>query len=167
MSYATAADLARLSTGGWEDLARRVAQDARVSGALLRALAEGGNTDGWAEDSVALAQDALAVLNDHIERVSRHADTYIAPRYRGVLPLPPHLVAGSDLPSVVAAIVLRRLLGVSVSKDAADNTRWADEYLRDLRDGKVSLGGGDTVVAQPPGRLKGRTSAKTIDWGSY
>lgn len=167
MAYATAADVARLATRGWDDVAQRVAQDARVPGALLRALFEGADTSTWAPAAVALGQQALASLNDSLERASRHADTYIAPRYKGVLPLPDHLVDGSDLPSVVAAIVLRRLMGATVSKDATDNTRWADEYLRDLRDGRVSLGATDTATAQPPGRMVSRAPRKTINWNNY
>lgn len=167
MPYATPADVARLATRGWDDLAQRVAQDARVTGALLRAMHEGADTSAWSSEAVALGQSALASLSDSLERVSRHADTYIAPRYRGVLPLPDHLVAGSDLPSVVAAITLRRLMGANVSKDATDNTAWADQYLRDLSAGRVSLGATDTDTAQPPGRMVSRAARKTIDWDRY
>ena len=167
MAYATLADMARVATRGWDDIAQRAAQDARVSGALLRELYEGGNPDNWQAEAVARARVALADLADLLERVSRHADTYIAPRYVGQLPLPAHLVAGSDLPSVVAAIALRRLMGASVPKDAADNTRWADEYLRDLAAGRVSLGGTDDATAQPPGRMVSKTACKNFDWRRY
>ena len=167
MAYATAADLARLATRGWDDVAQRAVQDARVPGALLRTLFEGGDVDAWPLDIVERAQGALADIADLLERVSRHADTYIAPRYAGVLPLPAHLVAGSDLPSVVAAIALRRLMGASVPKDAVDNTRWADDYLRDLAAGRVSLGATDTQTAQPPGRMVSRAPRKQFDWGRY
>lgn len=167
MSYATPADVARLATSGWDDVAQRVAQDARVTGQLLRTIYEGGDTSAWTEEAIALAESALAALSDSLERASRHADTYIAPRYAGVLPLPADLVAGSDLPSVVAAIVLRRLMGVNIPKDVTDNTRWADEYLRDLAAGKVSLGARDSATAQPPGRMKSRTPPKSIDWSAY
>lgn len=167
MSYATPADVARLATRGWDDIAQRVAQDARVTGALLRALYESGDTSAWSAEAISGGAAALASLADSLERASRHADTYIAPRYAGVLPLPADLVAGSDLPSVVAAIVLRRLMGVSIPKDVSDNTRWADEYLRDLAAGRVSLGGSDSATPQPPGRMKSRTSPKYIDWERF
>lgn len=167
MAYATADDLARVATRGWDDIAQRTAQDARITGALLRTLYEGGDTGAWPADSVERAQQALSAVADLLERVSRHADTYIAPRYAGTLPLPAHLVAGSDLPSVVATLALRRLMGASVPKDAVDNTRWADDYLRDLAAGRVSLGATDTATAQPPGRMVSKTAQKTIDWGRY
>lgn len=167
MAYATVADMARLATRGWDDIAQRATRNARVSGELLRALYEGGDPGQWPAELVARARAALDELAGLLERVSRHADTYIAPRYGGVLPLPDHLVAGSDLPSVVAAIALRRLHGVSVPKDASDNTRWADEYLRDLAAGRVSLGATDTATAQPPGRMVSKTACKTIDWARY
>lgn len=167
MLYATLADLARVATHGWNDLAQRAVQDARVTGALLQALHDGGDMAATPPDVLAACQAALDRLSDTLARVSRHADTYIGPRYRGVLPLPAHLVQGSDLPSVVATIAYRRLMGAVVSKEVADNTRWADDYLRDLGAGRVSLGASDTATSQPPGRMSSKTPPKTIDWGRY
>lgn len=145
--YATLADLARVATGGWDDLAQRASRDARVSGALLRTVAEGGDTDAYAPEAVTEAGYALVVLEDTLDRASRHADTYINPRYRG--PLPDQLVAASDLPTVVATIAYRRLFGTPVPKDVTEGTRWADVYLRDLADGRVSLGQHDAQGADP------------------
>lgn len=147
MLYATLADLARVATGGWVDLAQRAGRDARVGGELLRTRAGGGDVSAWPADAVAAADDALAVLGDVLERTSRHADTYINPRFRG--PLPADLVATSDLPTVVATIAYRRLFGAAVGKELAEATRWADQYLRDLADGRVSLGRHDAQGADP------------------
>lgn len=167
MPYATPADLARVATRGWDDLAQRSVQDARLPGALLRTLYEGGSAAGADPAALELARRALELLHDVLERASRHADTYIQPRYQGALPLPAHLVAGSDLPSVVATIAYRRLMGASISEDVERNTRWADQYLRDLADGRVSLGGSDRHTPQPPGRMISCTAPKTIDWRTY
>lgn len=167
MSYATLDDLARIATGGWLDLAQRAVRDARVTGELLRTLAEGGDTSGWPAEVVTVAGQAITRLTDSLGRASRHADTYIAPRYQGVLPLPAELVAGSDLPSVVAAIAYRRLYGATLPKELQEGTRWADDYLRDLGAGRVSLGAADTAIAQPPGRMVSSAPQKTIDWSRY
>ncbi len=167
MPYASCADLARVATRGWDDLAQRTAQNARVTGELLRTLYEGGSTAGAYADVLELAQRCLAQLHDVLERASRHADTYIQPRYQGQLPLPAHLVAGSDLPTVVATLAYRRLMGASLSEDVDRNTAWAEKYLRDLADGRVSLGGSDNDTPQPPGRMVSRTACKTIDWAQY
>ena len=167
MSYATPADIARVATRGWDDLAQRVIQNARVPGELLRTLYEGGSTATYAADVVAMAQRGLEQLRDVLERSSRHADTYIQPRYQGVLPLPAHLVNGSDLPTVVATIAYRRLMGTSLSEDVDRNTKWAEQYLRDLADGRVTLGATDQATPQPPGRMRSRSACKTIDWRRY
>lgn len=167
MAYATPADLARVATRGWDDIAQRVVQSARVSGELLRTLYEGGSTAGVDADVLALAERGLAQAADVLERTSRHADTYIQPRYQGVLPLPAHLVNGSDLPTVVATIAYRRLMGASLSEDVERNTAWAEKYLRDLADGKVTLGGTDNATPQPPGRMASSAPCKTIDWRQY
>lgn len=146
--YATLTDLARVATNGWAELAQRAAQDARVDGALLRAVAEGAELGAWAPDVVALAEAAHARLIADLERASRHADTYITPRLAG-LPLSPELVAGSDLPTVVASIAYRRLYGAAASDDIRKSTAWADQYLRDFADGRVSIGGNDPQGADP------------------
>lgn len=167
MSYATPADLARVATRGWDDIAQRVVQNARVSGELLRTLHEGGSTAGVDADVLAMARRALDLVGDVLERSSRHADTYIQPRYQGVLPLPAHLVNGSDLPTVVATLAYRRLMGASLSEDVDRNTKWAEAYLRDLADGRVTFGATDNSTPQPPGRMVSRTPCKTIDWHRY
>ena len=77
------------------------------------------------------------------------------------LPLPAHLVAGSDLPTVVATIAYRRLMGTALSEDADRNTAWAEKYLRDLADGRVTFGATDTATPQPPGRM-----ASSAPWAS-
>lgn len=167
MPYATCADLARVATRGWDDLAQRTAQNARVGGELLRALYEGGPVAGVDAALLDMAHRALELLHDVLERTSRYADTYIQPRYQGALPLPAHLVAGSDLPTVVATLAYRRLMGTSLDEDVDRNTRWAAQYLRDLSDGRVTLGGSDNNTPQPPGRMVSRTAPKSIDWHRY
>ena len=167
MAYATPADLARVATRGWDDIAQRAVQNARVSGELLRALYAGESTAGMEADVLALAERGLAHVVDVLERTSRHADTYIQPRYQGKLPLPAHLINGSDLPTVVATIAYRRLMGASLSEDVDRNTAWAEKYLRDLADGKVTFGATDNATPQPPGRMVSSAPCKTIDWRQY
>lgn len=140
MSYATLDDLARAATNGWAELAQRACRDARVDGALLRAVATSGDLSAWSAEAIALAQAGVALLTDEAERVSRYADTFLAPRYAPILPLSAGVLAGTDLPTVLATIALRRLYGHAVTDDMLKATRWADDYLRDLAAGRVSLG---------------------------
>ena len=107
MSYATPTDLARVATQGWDEVAQRAARDARVSGELLRLTAEGGDRSAYSAEIIALADDALLKVVDVLERTSRAADTYLAPRYRAVMPLADALIQSSDLPTAVATIALR------------------------------------------------------------
>ena len=167
MPYATPADVARVATRGWDDIAQRAVQNARVPGETLRLLYSGGSMAGVAADVLELAQRGLEHVQDVLERTSRHADTYIQPRYQGQLPLPGHLVSGSDLPTVVATIAYRRLMGASLSEDTDRNTAWAEKYLRDLADGRVTLGATDNATPQPPGRMSSSAPCKTIDWNQY
>lgn len=167
MAYATLDDLARAATGGWGDLAERGSTSALVDTALLQATVALADRSAWSVQARAEADAAVLRLNDALERASRHADTYLFPRYRAVMPLATELVQGSDLPSVVAAIALKRLYGTHVPEDLRKGTQWADDYLRDLSKGVVSLGGLDATVAQPAGRMQSHVPDKAFDWGAY
>lgn len=164
-AYATPADLARVATEGWPELAQRASTSRRVDGDLLRAVAEGADTGAWSAEAVADAQAALAVLQDSLARVSRYADSFLAPRYP--LPLSAALIQSGDLVTAISSLAWRRLYGASLPEEVAKATAWAETYLRDLSAGRASLGAADTAVAQPPGRMKSRAPAKTIDWGAY
>ncbi|MCM2480201.1 phage protein Gp36 family protein [Serpentinimonas maccroryi] len=171
MAYANLDDLARAATGGWGELAQRAsatsATDVPVAGALLQATAAGADRSPWPPEQQLAADAALLRLHDALERASRHADTYLFPRYRQALPLAPALVQGSDLPSVVAAIALKRLYGTSVPEDLRRGTQWADDYLLALSKGNASLGAADLSVAQPAGQTRVQAPAKAIDWSRY
>lgn len=170
MTYASIADMARAATGGWDELAQRAATGsaaALVDGALLQAVEAQADLSAWSAEAGQAAIDALARLQDALERASRHADTYLFPRYRQVMPLAPELVAGSDLPGVVAAIAVKRLYGASVPEELRRGTQWAEHYLAALAKGTVSLGAADTAVAQPAGATMVRTQPKAIDWSGY
>lgn len=170
MAYATLDDLARTATGGWDELAQRGATGdsaALVSGELLQAAAASADLSGWPLEAQQAAATALVRLADALERASRHADTYLFPRYRQVMPLAAELVQGSDLPSVVAAIALKRLYGTTVPDDLRKGTQWADDYLVAVSKGTVSLGAADVAVAQPAGRTLARAPAKAFDWAGY
>ena len=167
MAYATLNDLAQAATNGWAELAQRGAPGALVDGELLQLTAEGGDRSDWSAEDQLAADEALARLVDALDRASRHADTYLFPRYRAALPLSAELLASSDLPSVVAAIALKRLYGTTVPEELRRGTAWADEYLLALSRGTVSLGALDTAVAAPAGHTVARTQAKAFDWDRY
>ena len=66
-----------------------------------------------------------------------------------------------------ATIAYRRLMGASLSEDVDRNTAWAEKYLRDLSDGRVTFGATDNATPQPPGRMVSSAPCKTIDWNQY
>ncbi len=167
MAYATIADLLQAATGGWDELAQRAAMSALVDGQLMQATVEGTERTAWTVPAIEAADAALLRMNEALARASAHADTYMFPRYRTVMPLAPELVAGSSLPAAVAAIALKRLYGHLVPEDVRKGTQWADDYLRDLSKGVVSLGGADATVAQPAGHMVTRAQTKTFDWSGY
>jgi phage gp36-like protein len=166
-AYATINDLVNAATGGWTELAQRAAPEDVLAAELLQAVATGADTSAWTAEAVAVAQAAWARLQDALERASKHADTYLFPRYRVRMPLSTDLVQGSSLPSAVAAIALKRLYGTTVPEDLRRGSAWADQYLVDLSKGTVSLGGDDTDVAQPPGLMMTRAPRREFDWGTY
>ena len=170
MAYASVDDLARAATGGWDELAQRAASGAAaalVDGELLQATAASADRSAWSMEAQLAATAALERLADALERASRHADTYLFPRYRAAMPLSPELVQGSDLPSVVAAVALKRLYGTTVPEELRRGTQWADDYLTAISRGTVSLGAADVAVAQPAGRTLARAPAKAFDWSGY
>lgn len=148
MAYATPADIARVAAQGWEELAQRASHDPSVTGDLLQATYEGGDRSAWPVEAQAAADEALAVVQEQAKRASRHADTYISPRYPSV-PLAADLVADTDLPTVVATIALRRMYGTALTEEMRKSMLWADDYLRDLSAGRVSLGSQSAPEGDP------------------
>lgn len=165
--YASISDLVNAATDGWTELAQRAALDAVLDAELLRLVATAGDVSAWTSEQIAVALSALARLQDALDKASRHADTYLFPRYRSRMPLPVDLVQGSSLPGAVAAIALKRLYGTSVPEDLRRGAAWADQYLVDLSKGIVSLGGADNDVAQPAGHMVTRAPSSAFDWGQY
>ncbi len=177
--YCTPLDLANAATGGWAELAQRAQPEgAGVDAQLLQAalVAAAGLAAGtgagaewgdWSIDVQDQGLQAAARVNDAIAVAGKHIDTYLFPRYRGVMPLADELVQASSLPAVCAAIALRRLYGASVPEELRLGTKWADQYLMDLNKGLVSLGQPDTAVAQPAGRVVSKTPGKSFAWDSY
>lgn len=147
MIYATIIDLAGAATGGWDELAQRACRDARVSGALLQAVASDTSVAAWSAEAATLAEKGLATLFDQLARASRYVDNYVAARYPDGLSA--DQVATSDLASVTAALALRRTYGTTVPEELLKGTAWADKYLRDLAEGKISLGRSDAQAVEP------------------
>ena len=166
-AYATLADLVAAATQGWTELAQRASTEAALDPALLQAVAAGASTAGWTADQVAVATAGLARLQAALDMAGKHADTYLFPRYRQVMPLDSALVQGGSLPAAVAAIALRRLYGAGVPDEIRRGTAWADEYLMGLAKGTLSLGGADLQVAQPAGQVAARARSGAFDWGAY
>lgn len=166
-TYANAPDVALAATGGWAEVAQRSCAAPGVDAELMQAVALGQSTAAWSNELVAVAQAGLERLNAALAMASRHADTYLFPRYRQAMPLPAEVVAASSLPAVVAAIAMRRLYGHDVPEEVRKGTAWADEYLVQLSKGIVSLGTVDAVMTKPASRTLSRQPSKAFDWGGY
>ena len=78
------------------------------------------------------------MLRDQVAAASRHADTFLGVRYPGGLTA--DQLAASDLATVVATIAWRRMFGPTADETVLKATKWADDYLRDVANGVVSLG---------------------------
>lgn len=168
MSYCTAAQVANAATGGWEEVAQRAnPSSAGVDGELLQAACNGESLAEWPAEFQALATVAAARVVAAIGTASKHIDTYLFPRYRGVMPLDAATVEASSLPAVCAAIALRGLYGASVPEEIRLGTKWADQYLLDLTKGLVSLGQADQDVTQAPGQTVAKSPPKSFNWGAY
>lgn len=167
MPYATVDDLLQAATGSWADLAQRAALSPLVDADLLAATVAQADRSAWTAPAQAAADAAVLRMAGALERASAHADTYLFPRYRTQMPLPPDLVAGSALPAVVAAIAYKRLYGAAVPDEVRKGCQWADDYLRDISKGVVSLGAVDASVAVAPGHVVSRVPAKAFDWDGY
>lgn len=167
MTYATALDVQQIATDGWDELAQRAAHSPLVDGALLAATVAASDRSAWSAEAQAQADAALLRINAELARATSHADTYLFPRYRQLMPLPPELVAASPLPVVVATIAYKRLYGALLPDDVRKGCQWADDWLRDVSKGLVSLGAQDATVAQPAGHMLSQTPDKAFDWAAY
>lgn len=160
MDYATLDDLVRVSVSGWPELAQRAARDARITAPMLRTVATGGDTAGFPADLVAVAAEGVEVLRDQIAAASRHADTFLANRYPGGLTA--EQLAASDLSTVVATIAWRRMFGPAVDETVLKATKWADDYLRDVANGVVSLGAAAASGPDESGEVLYHFSRRTV-----
>lgn len=109
------------------------------------------------------------VLARAIADAERLIDSYLMPRYR--LPLDPALIAQSPLPRKAGDLVMYYLHQggeVVVENEAmASMYREVIAWLKDVQQGRASLGEVDTGVATPEGRVVVGESDSRIDWGSY
>lgn len=166
MSYATLDDLLLAATNGWTELAQRGAPEAVLEPTLLKAVHAGADVSAWPAEAVVVATAARTRLLAALEMASKHADTYLFPRYRTAMPLSADLVQGSSLPAAVATIALKRLYGTALPEEVRRGAAWADEYLRDIAKAVVSLGGADTAT-QPAGRVAASAPPSSFDWSRY
>lgn len=138
LRYASFDDLAQAAPNGWQELAELGRAGPGVTASLMEAAAVGEDLSGWDPAQVDDALRALARLADALDRSSRHADSYLVPRYGHRLPA--EVIAASDLPGAVATLALRRLYGHTASDALRKATEWADRYLVDLSAGRASIG---------------------------
>lgn len=163
MPYATATDLLFF---GANELAQLAApEDNRVTGELLRLTIAGGDRSTYTAAEIAAADAALVRLNGVLDRASKRIDSYLAPRYP--LPLDAQLIAGSELIQACMDISRFMLMEDAATDTVKDRYDRAIAWLRDLSNGKASLGPVDTGVAAPTGRPVLRTGISGYDWDTH
>ncbi len=162
--YAVPADL--LFHGATE-LAQLAAVEAGspVTGELLQLTIDGGDRSAYTAEEQAAADDAVARIEDAIARAGSLIDGYLQPRY--TLPLEAALVAGSNLRQAAVDIARWLMTPGKASDELRDRYDRHLRWLRDVSDGRVSLGPADTGVATPSGRVSVRSGASGFDWNSY
>ncbi len=162
MIYATATGM--LDFGAIE-LSQLVAQEnASVTGALLIRTIEGGDRSAYTADEIAAADEAVALLNRVLERASRVIDSYLTQRY--TLPLSTALVSSSGLPQVCMDIARFLLANDTPTDTITQRYDRALRMLRDLADGRSSLGEEDRSTVTS-GRVVLRTGISGHDWDAY
>jgi phage gp36-like protein len=163
MPYATPTDLLFFGAAELSQLA--APEDNRVTGDLLRLTIESGDRSAHTAEEIAAADAALLRLEGVLDRASKRIDSYLAPKYP--LPLSSELIAGSELGQACMDISRFLLMEDAATDTVKDRYDRAVAWLRDLSNGKASLGPVDTAVATPTGRPVLRTGVSGHDWNTY
>lgn len=161
--YATAIDM--LNRFGATELAQLGApDDSRVTAELLELTVEDSDRSAYPADEQAAADEAVSRIEGELQNASRMMDTYIAPRYR--LPLASELVSGGNLVQVCTDIA-RFELHRTPPKDVETRYERRLTWLRDVGNGRASLGEADTGTATPGGRVVVAGGESAHDWDTF
>ena len=140
MSYLIITDL--LKSPGALELSETATPDHRapIQAELLEAVILAANTSAWAADEIAIAMEAVAVINDAMRVVAQLIDGYLRPRYS--LPLASIPAYLSDVETKLVRYRLHRHLtrGAAQQHPVIRDYDDAMKMLRDIAAGKLSLG---------------------------
>lgn len=149
--YVTPPQLAE-KPGAWEIAQVATAQHVHpVAPELMEATLRGQPRDAWTADEIAVADEAMARIDEIIAETDALIEAYIVKRVPAIPVLP--------VPSVLTRIA-RAIVRYELHKDRITDARTdpiARDYeavirlLADIRDGKVTLGLDDPASAGHPG----------------
>lgn len=155
--YITAAQL--LQRFGARELAQSATPDDQVvvDTVLLRLVIAAGDTTGFSSDDVAIAEEALARIEEIIADAGQVIDMHLRRRYTLPLsPVPTSLVR-------VAGDLCRYLLVEDRATDEIRNRHEAAlKLLKSLADGSVTLGADDPAPATGSGGAPQVTKADSV-----
>lgn len=164
MIYATPLNL--LDRFGDTEMAQLAAPENNlVTGALLRLTIAAGDRSAYTPDEQAAADQALARLTTAIADAGHQIDSYLAPRYP--LPLETAMIEASNLGQVCADIARYNLMDEQATDEVERRYDRRITWLRDVSQGRASLGAVDTGVATPAGRPVVAGGQSAHDWDSY
>lgn len=151
MNYATPDRLLSLA-GDVEALAQVAVttDNTRISGALLRAVVEGGDTTDYSPAEIASGELAVARIEQALAAASRIVDSYayLAGFFE-------QDIINSPIPDVTAVLALGWLYGERASEALNKKVVLHIAWLRDLAKGVVSIGSPTLIKTGQAHRLGG------------
>ncbi|OOZ41664.1 hypothetical protein BOW53_03015 [Solemya pervernicosa gill symbiont] len=117
-----------------------------VDALLLELTAESGDRSAYAAEDIEAADAALVNINQALETASQTIDSYLGKRH--TLPLSASQISSSPLPGYCEDIARYLLNDDQELEKVTKRHDRALRWLRDLADGKASLGGGEPSTSQ-------------------
>lgn len=146
MAYASAEQL--LERHGRVEIAELANHDEEliVSGELLELTVLSGNRSDYTASEQQAADNALQAINVALDDAQRKINSYLLNRYS--LPLEQSVIDASDLSRINSTIARYYLMGFGATDDVKSRFHDAIAWLRDVSQGKASLGEQDATVAK-------------------
>lgn len=146
MAYASARQLTERH--GREEIAQLASHDEPVvvSGELLALTIDGGDRSDYSAAEQQAADSALESILLALEDAERKINSYLLNRY--TLPLTQAVIDNSDLSRITTTIARYYLMAFDATEDVKARYHDAIAWLRDVSQGKASLGQEDSTQSQ-------------------
>ena len=137
-----------------------------IDALLLELTVSGGDRSAYTPEEIEAADAALAVINEALDASDAIIDSYLGQRYE--LPLSQTQIDASPLPRYCGDLARYQLADDQEVETITKRYDRALRWLRDLADGKASIGAGEpeqasgAVVISGPSRIFGRDRMKGL-----